>query len=89
MAAGLPIVTTDAAGASKLVEQAGAGFVVPAGSVRSLRDAVARVLADPALGREMASRGKATAAEYGLDAFGAEIVRHYERAVRMRKRLSG
>jgi glycosyltransferase involved in cell wall biosynthesis len=85
MAAGLPIVTTDVAGASNVVEQAGAGFVVPAGSVRSLRDAVAQAMADPGRRREMAIRGKAAAAEYSLEAFGTKMLVHYERAQRMRK----
>jgi glycosyltransferase involved in cell wall biosynthesis len=83
MAAGLPVVTTDAAGASSLVEEAAAGLVVPAGSVRALREAVARVIGDPALRREMASRGEAAAERYGLEAFGAKMLLHYERALRL------
>lgn len=82
MAAGLPVVTTDAAGASSLVEESGAGLVVPAGSVRSLSEAVARVIGDPALSREMASRGKAAAVQYGLEIFGKKMLLHYERALR-------
>jgi glycosyltransferase involved in cell wall biosynthesis len=82
MAAGLPVVTTDAAGASSLVEESGAGLVVAAGSVRSLREAVSRVIGDPALSRKMGNRGGAAAARYGLDAFGARMLLHYERALR-------
>jgi len=83
MAAGVPVVTTDAAGASRLVEKAGAGLVVPAGSVRSLQEAVTRVTEDPARAEEMGSRGEAAAAEYGLEAFGAQMLIHYERALRL------
>jgi len=82
MAAGLPVVTTDAAGASSLVEESGAGLVVPAGSVRSLREAVARVIGDSTLSREMGSRGEAAATRYGLESFGKKMLLHYERALR-------
>jgi glycosyltransferase involved in cell wall biosynthesis len=82
MAAGLPVVTTDAAGASDLVKESGAGLVVPAASIRSLREAIARVIGDLALRREMASRGEAAAARYGLEAFGTKMLFYYERALR-------
>jgi UDP-glucose:(heptosyl)LPS alpha-1,3-glucosyltransferase len=88
MASGLPVVTTDAAGASSLVEENGAGFVIPAGSVRSLREALARMMGDPALRREMGRCGEATAARYGLEAFGAKMLVHYERALRTAPRKS-
>jgi glycosyltransferase involved in cell wall biosynthesis len=82
MSAGTPVVTTDAAGASSLVKESGAGLVVAAGSVRSLREAIARVIGDPALSRQMANRGEAAAARYGLEAFGLRMLLHYERALR-------
>lgn len=82
MAAGLPVVTTDAAGASSLVKETGAGLVVPAGSIHSLREAAARVLGDPSLRREMGRRGEAAAEPFGLEAFGAKMLLHYERALR-------
>jgi glycosyltransferase involved in cell wall biosynthesis len=88
MAAGLPVITTDAAGASSLVRETGTGLVVPASCVRSLREAVARVIRDPALSREMASRGEATAGRYGLEAFGRKMLLHYERALRTAPRQS-
>jgi glycosyltransferase involved in cell wall biosynthesis len=88
MAAGLPVVTTDAAGAASLVKETGAGFVVPAGSIRALREAAARVIRDPILRREMGSRGEKASARYGLEAFGAKMLVHYERAVRTSRRRS-
>jgi glycosyltransferase involved in cell wall biosynthesis len=81
MAAGLPVVTTDAAGASSLVEKAGAGLVVAAGRVRPLREAMARVMTDARLGQEMARRGEAAAAQFALEAFGARMLLHYEKAL--------
>jgi len=86
MAAGLPVVTTDAGGASTVVEEAGAGLVVPAASVHALREAVERILRDPVLRQAMASRGEAAAARYGLEAFGTKLLAHYERALRTAKR---
>jgi len=81
MAAGLPIVTTDAAGASSLVKEVGAGIVVPAGSVRSLREALRQLLRDHVRRKEMARCGEAGAARYGLEALGTKMLRHYERAL--------
>jgi glycosyltransferase involved in cell wall biosynthesis len=82
MAAAVPVVTTDAAGARSLVQESGAGLVVPTGSVRSVREAAARIIGDASLQREMAKRGVRAAARYGLDAFGERMLSHYERALR-------
>lgn len=86
MAAGLPVVTTDAAGVANLVSSSGAGFVVPAGSVRSLREAVASLLADTAARHDMARHGQKAAIPYGLEAYGARMLRHYEGTIQRRAR---
>jgi glycosyltransferase involved in cell wall biosynthesis len=85
MAAGVPVVTSDTAGARTAVEEAGAGTIVPTGDVRSLRQAVAALVANPGRRAELGRRGRAAAARYGLDAFGATMVSCYEQAVRLRE----
>jgi UDP-glucose:(heptosyl)LPS alpha-1,3-glucosyltransferase len=85
MAAGVPVVTSDTAGARAAVEEAGAGTIVPTGDVRSLRQAVAALVANPDRRAELGRRGRAAAARYGLDAFGATMVSCYEQAVRLRE----
>ena len=47
MAAGLPVVTTDAGGSAEIVEDGISGRVVPRGDAQALADALAAVLADP------------------------------------------
>jgi glycosyltransferase involved in cell wall biosynthesis len=49
MAAGLPIIASDAVGAaSDLIEEGKSGFVVPAGDVERLQEAMGRILGLPA-----------------------------------------
>jgi glycosyltransferase involved in cell wall biosynthesis len=59
MAAGKPVVVTDAVGPRSIVEGSGAGELVPRGDVRALADAVARVLSDPERARSMGAVGQA------------------------------
>ena len=57
--AGLPIVASDAAGAARdLVADGESGFVVPAGEVAPLREALARLLGDPALRARAGGRSR-------------------------------
>jgi glycosyltransferase involved in cell wall biosynthesis len=78
MAAGVPVVTTDAAGAASVVRSSGAGLIVPAGRVEELRAALAALLADPAKRRELGGRGSAAAARFGVDSFARSILSAYE-----------
>lgn len=57
MAAGLPVVATDAGGARDQLED-GAGVLVPRGDVDALGRALARVLADSALRSELGARAE-------------------------------
>lgn len=72
MAAGVPVIASDVDGLGPLVGDA--GLLVPPGDVGALREAVSRVLEDPALARDLSARGRARAQAYGLDA----MVRRYE-----------
>jgi UDP-glucose:(heptosyl)LPS alpha-1,3-glucosyltransferase len=85
MAAGIPVVTSDTPGARTVVEAAQAGVVVPTGDVDALRAALARLLAEPGLRDALGRRGRAAVAPFGLDAVGAAMVSHYERAIRLRE----
>jgi UDP-glucose:(heptosyl)LPS alpha-1,3-glucosyltransferase len=84
MAAGVPAVTTDAAGAAAVVRRANAGIVVPVGDARGFREAVAGLVDNPRLRRELAARGPAGAAPFGADAHAAALLEVYEQVLRDR-----
>ena len=75
MAAGRPVIVTDAAGPKSIVQGTGAGELVPAGNVAALAEAITRVLRDPERATRMGELGRALAAErYDTRA----MVRHVE-----------
>jgi len=58
MALGRPVVTTSAGGSAEVVVDGDSGLVVQPGDANALANAVARVLADPALARTLGERGE-------------------------------
>ena len=64
MAAGKPIVYSGAGEGADLVREAGAGLVVPPGEPEALADAIARVIADPALAARLGRAGRRYAGEH-------------------------
>jgi glycosyltransferase involved in cell wall biosynthesis len=63
MAHGRPVVACAVGGLLDLVVDGETGFIVPAGDVRALREALERLLTDAALRRRLGSAGRARAAE--------------------------
>jgi glycosyltransferase involved in cell wall biosynthesis len=59
MAAGKPIVVTDAVGPKSIFAGSDAGEIVPRGDVAALTAAMARVLTEPERARQMGERGRA------------------------------
>lgn len=59
MAAGVPVVTTRIAGISELVEDGVSGYLVPPGNQEVLGDAIAKLIADPALRNTFGQAGRA------------------------------
>jgi L-malate glycosyltransferase len=68
MAAGLPVVATDAGGNPELVRDGGTGFVVPVGDASAMAQRLVEMLSEPARAREMGLLGRALAErELSLD----------------------
>ena len=83
MAAGLPMVVTDAGGNAELVEDGARGFVVPPERPEALAQAMLRVLADPARARRMGQAARRFVEdELGLDRMIQEHDRLYRRLLR-------
>jgi glycosyltransferase involved in cell wall biosynthesis len=81
MAAGVPVVVSETAGAARIVEEAGAGIVVPAGSSDALARALAELTADRERAGRLGERGRAAAERFGLQAFGDAVYAAYERVL--------
>jgi glycosyltransferase involved in cell wall biosynthesis len=81
MAAGVPVVTTAAAGSASTAVRAGAAVIVPARSPERLADAIGELLRDPDRRREMGQRGKAEAMRFDVSSVLDATLRVYERAL--------
>ncbi len=75
MAAGVPVVATDAGGTRELIKDGVHGFLVPVGDENALVDRAEKVLADPVLAARLAA-----AAQEEIDSRFSirEVVRQYE-----------
>jgi glycosyltransferase involved in cell wall biosynthesis len=58
LAVGTPVIASDLAGASEILDGGRCGLLVPAGDVAALASAIARMLTDPALRERLASAGR-------------------------------
>lgn len=64
MALGRPVVTTSAGGSAEVVVDGESGLVVPPGDATALAGAIARILDDPALARELGAQGERRVREH-------------------------
>lgn len=67
MAAGLPVVATNAGGVPEIVPDGEAGLLVPPTDTAALAVAIERLLADPAARREMGACGRRLAATFAIE----------------------
>jgi glycosyltransferase involved in cell wall biosynthesis len=82
MRAGLPVVATNVGGISESVRHEETGLLVRRGDVAGLRDALARVIAGPALRVAMGSAGRRLwGAQFTASAMAARTVEVYKRAL--------
>lgn len=77
MAAGTPVIATDAGGTGEVVEHGATGLLIPVGDAAALRSAVERLCTDAALRAQLtAEAGRRLAAHFSFDAMihGTEAV---------------
>ncbi|WP_420441077.1 glycosyltransferase family 4 protein [Candidatus Palauibacter sp.] len=83
---GLPLIASDVGGIPDIVRHGETGLLVPPGDAGALARAIVRVIEDPAAARERVERGRAHMREhFGLPQVVDRLVRHYERAVAVRR----
>jgi glycosyltransferase involved in cell wall biosynthesis len=80
MAAGVPVVTSAAAGASSVVREAGAGVVVDDYASRSFAEALRALVTDPERRRSLGARGPAGAAAFDVRQLAPRLASALERA---------
>jgi glycosyltransferase involved in cell wall biosynthesis len=82
MRAGLPVVATDVGGISESVRNGETGLLTPHGDVDALRDALGRLIADPALRLALGSAGhQLWSAQFTASKMAARTVEVYKRAL--------
>src|SRR5207248_1203710 len=85
--AGLPVVSTDAAGgAHDLIEDGVNGFRVPAGDAGALADALRRLAVDPGFRQRAAERSREIAGRYTPEAWADAVGSGLSRLARDRRR---
>lgn len=89
MAAGLPIVTTDAPGCRDLVEHEVTGLVSPVGDTGSMAQNIRRLLADPALRGGLGENGVMRSAYYEWSAIASRYSQVYREIVGRRNSERG
>jgi glycosyltransferase involved in cell wall biosynthesis len=81
MRAGLPVVATDVGGIAEAVGHDETGLLVPAGDRGALRDALGRLIADPALRSKLGEAGRARyLTHFTSDQMVEDTLRVYDRA---------
>jgi UDP-glucose:(heptosyl)LPS alpha-1,3-glucosyltransferase len=85
MAAGVPVVSTENAGAAEAVRRACAGVIVGETEPAALGAAVSSLLRDPDLRRAMGERGRRAAAEFTADRQAERMIEIYERIAAARR----
>jgi glycosyltransferase involved in cell wall biosynthesis len=80
MAAGLPVVASEARGLGELVR--GAGLLFPVRDAETCARAIQRIVAEPALARSLVEAGRARAAEYSIGRCAGEYAALYEKLIR-------
>jgi glycosyltransferase involved in cell wall biosynthesis len=78
LAAGAPVVTTDAPAGNEVITHERTGLLTPYGDVAALAEAIVRLLTDPALAQRLAEAGRREVlARYGTATIAAALEQEY------------
>ncbi|MGE5139302.1 MAG: glycosyltransferase, partial [Rudaea sp.] len=77
MASGLPIVASDIAGYREVLHDGVQGRLVPPEDAVAIAEAIITILKNPLLGRQMAERGRTTAAQYDWSLIANRVLEYY------------
>ena len=77
MAAGLPILATNVGGMPEVLQEGRAGLLVPPGDPRAIASAIARLMDDARLARDLGRRARARAIVFGAGRMGHAVLRVY------------
>lgn len=81
LAAGVPVVASNAGGPAETITDEGNGLLVPPGDVAALAAALRRLIADAALRARLSAAGPARAADFQPAAIGARVEQVYRELV--------
>lgn len=85
MASGVPVVSTATEGAREAVEDGMTGLLTPVGNAGALRDAMDRLLSNPALAQKMGRRGRVRIERrYSSEAAGQRFLTGYRELIAQR-----
>ncbi|MEU2625067.1 glycosyltransferase family 1 protein [Streptomyces sp. NPDC007157] len=85
MASGVPVVAPAAGGPIDLVDHGRTGFLVPPRDASAVREAVASLVADPAMRAGFGSAARATVEGRTWAAVGDQLIQHYEDVLAARR----
>ncbi len=86
MASGLPVVASDIAGYRLVLQDGVQGRLVPPTNEIALAEAIISLFKNPGLSRDMAERGRATAAEYDWKIIAGRVLDYYQELIEARAR---
>ncbi len=82
MAVGVPVVTTDYAGAAEFMTDGEEGFIVPRGDARAMADRVCHLLEDPSRRKTMGEKGTRTiGGRFSMEIMAAGFLEVYRRCL--------
>jgi len=82
MASGLPVVATAVGGMPEVLQEGGAGLLVPAGDPQAIADAIVRLMDDAALAADLGRRARARSVTFGAGRMNHAVLRLYSGVVR-------
>ncbi len=82
MASGLPVVATAVGGMPEVLEEGGAGLLVPPGDPQAIAEAIVRLVDDASLAADLGGRARARSVVFGAGRMNHALLRLYREVLR-------